>query len=224
MTDRELQIQETIDRYLANRLSDSERALVETKIVGDPAFRQEVELSEALRDGLRELQKQGGVAPLLKTRAWIWRRSASAIAASFIGLALGVAAVLLYQRLGSVQHELAPAPGNLVVAALRFERTRGDGATDVTWRRSRAPALLEMQFDVGLDAASGYSVFIERIGAGADTPVLKANAASSSADGIVAISIHSTLLAPADYRIRLESQPASQLHPDPTLYVLRIAD
>jgi hypothetical protein len=128
MTDREQGTQETIDRYLANRLSDAERELVETRIVGEPAFRHEVELTEALRDGLHELQKQGKVAPLLKTRTGIWPRSPFAIAASVMALALGIAALLYYQRLERVRHELAAAPGELVVATLRFERTRGGEA------------------------------------------------------------------------------------------------
>ncbi len=224
MTDSDQGTQETIDRYLANRLSDTEREVVESRIVGDPPFRHEVELTAALRDGLRELQKQGKVTPLLKTRTGIWPRSPVAIAASVMALAFGVAALLFYQRLERVQHEMAAAPGELVVATLRFERTRGAEAADVVWQRTSAPALLEMQFDVGLEAASGYSVVIERVGAGADTPVLKANAAWSSSDGMASLSIHSALLEPGDYRIRLEPQPASPLHPDPTVYTLRIAD
>ena len=225
MTDREQGIQETIDRYMANRLSDAEREVVETRIVGDPAFRHQVELTEALRDGLRELQKQGKVAPLLKTRTGIWPRSPFAIAASVIALALGVAALLFYQRLERVRHELAAIPSELVVATLRFERTRGgEAGPDVTWQRTAAPAQLEMQFDVGLEAASGYRVFIERIGTGADTPVLRANAASISADGTVSLSVSSALLEPGDYRMRLEPQPLSPMHPDPTVYTLRVAD
>ena len=52
MTDRDQGNQKMIDRYLANHLNDTERELVETRIVGDPGFRHEVELTEALRDGL----------------------------------------------------------------------------------------------------------------------------------------------------------------------------
>jgi len=224
MTDRDQGTQESIDRYLANRLNDAERELVETRIVSDPPFRHEVELTEALRDGLQELQKQGKVAPLLKTRTWMWRRSPFAIAASVMALALGIAALLLYQRLEPKRHELAVAPGELVVATLRFERTRGGEVADVTWQRTAAPALLEMQFDVGLEAAPGYSVLLERIGAGVDTPVLKTNAVWINTDGIVSLSIDSALLEPGDYRIRLDPQPASPMHPDSTVYTLRIAD
>lgn len=224
MTDKQQGNQETIDRYLANRLSDAERELVETRIVGDPVFRHEVELTEAMRDGLRELQKQGEVAPLLRPRSWMWRRSPFAIAASVLALALGVTTLLLYQRLESERHELSAAPGELVVATLRFERTRGSQAgPDVTWQRTSAPTLLELRFDVGLETALGYSVLIERVGAGADTTVLMTKAVWISSEGDVSLSIHSALLKPGDYRIRLEPRPASPMHPEPTVYTLRIA-
>jgi hypothetical protein len=214
-----------IDRYLANRLSDSEREVVETRIVGEPGLRHEVELTEALRDGLRVLQKQGNVAPLLKTRTGIWPRSPFAIAASVLALAAGVAALLFYQRLDRVRHEMAAAPSELVVATLRFEQTRGgDEGPDVTWQRTAAPALLDMQFDVGLDAARGYRVSIDRIGAGTDAPVLKADAAAVSPDGIASLSIRSGLLKSGDYRIRLDPRPVDPSHADPTIYTLRITD
>lgn len=216
MTDKDQGNQETIDRYLANRLSYAERESVETRIVGEPGFRREVELTEALRDGLRELQRQGKVAPLLQTRTWMWRRSPYAIAASVMAMALGVAALLLYQRLERVQHDLAAAPGTLVVATLRFERTRGgDEGPDVIWQRSSAPALLDMQFDVGLEPAPAYNILIEKIATDA-APVLKANTASISPDGIVSLSVQSALLSPGDYHISLE--------PGAIVYTLRITD
>lgn len=220
MTDRDQGNQELIDLYLANRLGDAERELVETRIVDDPAFRREVELTEALQDGLRELQRQGKVAPLLRTRTWMWRRAPFALTASILALAIGVPALLLFQRLEGVQHA---APRELVVATLRFEQTRGgEDGPDVSWRRPATPALLEMQFDVGLDAASGYNILIEKTGT--DMPVLKANVASISPDGVASLSINSALLAPGDYRIRLDPTPMNPTHPDAVIYVLRIND
>ena len=225
MTDRDQVTQETIDRFLANRLNDAERAVVETRIVGDPSFQREVELTEALREGLRELQKQGKVAPLLRPRTWMWRRSPLAIAASVMALALGIAALLLYQRLERVRHELAVAPGQLVVATLRFERTRGGGdVPDVTWQRTAAPTQLNMQFDVGLEPAMGYKAVIKRVDASAETTVVLVTLVGIEAGGEVSLSFDSAFLEPGDYQIRLEPQPASPMHPEPMIYTLRIAD
>lgn len=217
MTDSKQGFHETIDRYLANRLSETERELVETRIVGDPDFRQEVELTQALRDGLRELQKQGEVAPLLRPRAWIWRRSPFVIAASVLTLAIGVSALLF---LGRAERR----PAALVVASLQFEHTRGGAAgPDATWQRAESPALLEMRFDVGPEPAPSYGVLIERTGSGADTTVFNAASVGIGLDGQLTLSVNSALLEPGDYRIQLVPRSPAQDHPEPIVYTLRIA-
>lgn len=225
MTESKHGIHESIDRYLANHLGDAERESVETRIVGDPAFRHEVELTAALRDGLRELDRQGRVAPLLKTRTGIWPRSPIAIAASILALALGVAALLFYQRIEHVRRDLAAAPGKLVVATLRFEQTRGaETGPDMTWQRPSQPTVLEMRFDVGLEPAADYSVVIERLQPGAEPLVVLSKRTVPSADGTVPLTVDSAVLASGDYRIHLAPQPASSMTSDPTAYTLRITD
>ena len=217
MTDSKHGIHETIDRYLANRLNDAERELVETRIVGDPDFRHEVELTQALRDGLRELQKQGEVAPLLRPRTWMWRRAPFAIAASVLALAIGVGALLYFERMDT-------QPAELIVASLHFERTRGaEPGPDVTWQRSAVSTLLEMRFDVGLEPATSYGVLIERVGPAVDTTVFTASSVGVGLDGQLALSINSALFVRGNYRIRLEPQPAGPNAPEPITYALRIA-
>jgi hypothetical protein len=109
------------------------------------------------------------------------------------------------------------------VATLRFERTRGDLAgPDVAWSRPAAPTLLEMRFDVGLEPAPGYQVFIEKIGTGSVTNLLMSALAGTDANGEVAISIDSKLLEPGNYRIRLDPQPGDAMQEEPTVYTLRV--
>ncbi len=190
---------------------------METRIVGDADFRQEVELTQALRDGLRELQKQGEVAPLLEPRTWMWRRSPFAVAASVLALAIGVGAFLYFERTAS-------NPPALVVASLQFEHTRGaEPGPDVTWQRMESPTLLEMRFDVGLSPAPSYGVLIERTSPAADTTVFTAASVGIGLDGQLALSINSAMLEPGDYRIRLEPQPPGPDHLEPVIYTLRIA-
>ena len=223
MTDIDAENQDLIDRYLANRLGDAERAMVETRIVGEPAFRREVELTEALRDGLRELQAQGEVAPLLRPRRWMWSRSPFAIAASILALVFGLSSYLLYQRLDQSRQEFRPASDEMVVATLRFERTRsGAEAPDISWQQTEAPTLLEMHFDVGLEPAAGYRVFLEQIDSSGDPILLLATRAAMGPAGDVSISLHSALLRPGEYRIRLEPQPATSTDQEPIAYTLRI--
>ena len=223
MTDIYAGNQEIIDRYLANRLSDAERELVETRIVGEPAFRREVELTEALRDGLRELQAQGEVAPLLRPRTWVWSRSPFAIAASILALVFGLSSYLLYQQLEQSRREFSPASGEMLVAALRFERTRGGAeGPDVSWRQAAAPTLLDMNFDIGLEPAAGYQVFLEQIGPNRDSTLLLETRAGIGPEGNVAISLHSALLEPGNYRIRLEPLPSASMDQESIVYTLRV--
>jgi hypothetical protein len=225
MTESNQGIHGSIDRYLANRLSSAEREIVETRIVGDSAFRQEVELTTALRDGLRQLDKQGKIAPLLRARTGIWPRTPIAIAASILALALGICALLLYQRFEPLHRNLAAAPHDLVVAVLSFEQTRGtNDEPNVTWQRPAKPTRMEMRFDVGLEPAASYGVLIERMQAAAAPQEVLSIEAATAEDGTVSISVDPVGWASGDYRIRLEPKPAGAASPESTYYRLRITD
>lgn len=216
MTEKHLGSQEIIDRYLANRLGDAEREMIETRIVRDAGFRNEVELTEALRDGLQQLEKQGQLEPLLRSRTWMWRRAPFAIAASVLACAFGIATFLLYRPVDDSRRELA-------TETLRFAQTRSsEERPDVIWQRSPVPTRMELRFDVGLEPAAEYRVVIDQASTDAAAPVFEARTGSTG-DGEVSISIDSTLLEPGDYRIRLEPQAPDALR-EPTTYTLRVAD
>lgn len=216
MTDISPEDRELINRYLANQLSDSEVAVLETRIVADPGFRNEVELTEALRDGLRELQSRGEIAPLLSHRqqAW-WRRPRVALAASVAVIALGAASFLIFQRMDSGHEETA-------VAMLHFEHLRSAGAgPDVVWRQTGVPTRLEMRFDVGLEPAGSYRVLVERMTDGAAVRVLEATA-TMTPDDEATLAVESALFEPGDYEITLRPQPPAEFR-EPVTYALRIA-
>lgn len=215
MTDISPEDRELIDRYLASRLSESEVTVVETRIVADPGFRNEVELTEALRDGLRELQKRGEITPLLSHRYAWWRRPRVALAASVAAIALGTASFLIFQRMDSGRDAM-------VVASLRFEQLRSAGAEpDVVWRPTGLPTRLEMRFDVGLEPAGSYRVVVERMTDGAAVLVLEA-AATMTPDGEATLAVESALFEPGDYEITLRPQPPAESR-EPVTYALRIA-
>ena len=215
MTDISLKDRELINRYLARGLADAEALVVETRIVEDPVFRNEVELTEALRDGLQELQNRGEIAPLLSQRHTGWRHPRFALAASVAAIALGTASFLLYQRLDAGNHEL-------VVASLNFEHTRSaDAAPDVVWQPTGVPTRLQMQFDVGLEPAAAYHVVIERMTDGAAVRVLETTARMAP-DGVATIAVESAQFEPGDYEITLRPEPPSESR-EPVAYALRIA-
>jgi hypothetical protein len=215
MTDIRVDDKDLIDRYLANRLTDAEVSMVETRIVEDTRFRNEVELTEALRDGLQELQRRGEITPLLSPRPDVWRRSRFALAAALAAVTVGTASFLLYQRMGA-------DTGAYAVASLHFELTRGgDGRPDVEWQQTGEPTRLEMSFDVGPEPAAAYRVAIERVAGELRLPALAAEAATS-ADGEALLTVDAAALEPGDYRITVAPRPpAASL--EPVVYALRIA-
>lgn len=215
MTDISPEDRELIDRYLANRLSESEVTVVETRIVADPGFRNEVELTEALRDGLRELQSRGEITPLLTHRHAWWQRPRAALAASVAVVALGAASFLIFQRMDGTGEDL-------IVASLRFEHLRSTVTEpDVVWQQTGVPTRLEMRFDVGLEPAGSYRVVVERMTDGAAILVLEAEA-TMTPGGEATLAVESALFEPGDYEITLRPQPPAQSL-EPVTYALRIA-
>jgi hypothetical protein len=204
MTDISLEDHELICRYLARRLTEAEELMLESRIVEDPVFRNEVELTAALKDGMHELEGRGEVSRLLTGDGGSRRRLHIALAASLGAFTLGLVSFLFYQQ----REELAPAA---VTETLNFEQTRGSGAqADVAWERSSAPTQLEMRFDVGPEPAAAYQVTISRTDDDAAEATVGLEIATSS-DGEVVLSIDGALLEQGDYEIRLEPRPATAL-------------
>lgn len=210
MTDISPEDRELIDRYLANRLTGTEAHVVETRIVEDSVFRNEVELAAAFRDGLRELRDRGELTPLLSPRATTWRHPRFAVAASASAVALGLASFLVYQR-------LTTDPAAAASESLVFEhrRSAANGA-DVTWERSGA-GLLELRFDVGADPAPAYEVVITR---GADRGEWLRTTAATAPGGEAVLRVDARPFAPGDYAIRLAA-PSS---PESLAFTLRVVD
>lgn len=202
MTDNSQDNHELIRRYLANRLSETEELMVMTRIVRDPQFRNEVEVTAAFREGIRELEKRGKLSPLLGSQTRRWSRAQFAVAAVVAIVAMGG---LMSFLLDQPSNESAPM---VIAETLRFETKRGDGPlADVTWHQSGRPVRLEMRFDVGPDRAGNYRVTLERV-SGAAIVSMADGSIPVSSGGEVVLFLDGTLLEPGDYEIRLEPQPA----------------
>ncbi|MCH5376375.1 MAG: hypothetical protein JJ992_20590, partial [Planctomycetes bacterium] len=90
---------ELIDRYLAGQLDAETLQQVETRIVADPEFRHELELTEGLRAGLRALERRGGIAEQIQPPLRFWQRPAYALAASVAAAALALTSLALINEL-----------------------------------------------------------------------------------------------------------------------------
>jgi len=216
MTDISPEEAELIRRYLAGSLSEKELRMVETRMVEDPEFRNEVELTQALRQGLRELEKRGEIAPLLSPRRAFWSPPRVALAASLATVAFGAASFLFFSRPDS-------APPGVITEALHFEQTRGsDREPDATWARTSPANRLELHFDVGLEPAPAYDVVIERVSGQESTPVLELDAVTTD-DGEAVVTLDGALLEPGDYELQLIPRPEASERPavDYTLRVTR---
>jgi hypothetical protein len=215
---------ELIDRYLTDRLTDDEVAAVEARIISDPSFRHEVEVTEALRAGLRRLDGADGIEPLLSDASTsqpartvadravpVWSRPAYALAASVAAIGLGILTLLLY---GQLQQErelsatlretatVAPLAAARRQTALSFASLRSS-TEPVAIRVPSEPVMYEMAFDVGAEPAAAYTLTFVRPAAHGDVVVFSAPQVAPEGDGLVRLSIHSALLAPGEYVVQI---------------------
>jgi hypothetical protein len=218
ISDREL-----IDRYLAERMTEDEVLSVETRIVADPGFRHEVEVTEALRAGLRRLDEADGLEALLggsgrhgKTDHSVafWARPSYALAASVATIGLGVLALVLYGQLKQ-ERELSTVsrPVEMVTqfgptqrrTPVAFASLRSSSES-VSIQLPSEPVLYEMAFDVGAEPAGEYALTIVRHAPQGDAVVFSAARVAPESDGLLRLSLHSALLAPGDYVVQLMPQ------------------
>lgn len=215
-------------RYLTGSLTEEERAMFEERILTDPAQREDIELTHAMREGIRELAKRGELSALMSEQRTFWGRPIFGIAASVAAMVFAAISILLYTRADNSAdglvafNSLAPPASRDV---LHFELTRGGNSTpDVTWRRTPRPIFLDLELDVGIEPASDYAVSLEVLSGDTKTPILVFPSVSPGSHGFVLLSIHSNLLIAGDYGIRLEPRPAEVNGAQPMVYSLRIVD
>lgn len=200
MTDISQKDHELIRRYLAGRLTAEEVVMLETRIVREAQFRRELDLTTALRDGLRELEARGEIDGLLDKSRARRHRPAMAIAAS---LALVVGSLTILYLVDRPQSpRLATA-----TESLHFERTRAvSSESTVTWKLGSAPTRLRLLFDVGAAPMTQYRVVLQQLTADATLPVMT-SVEAASAEGEVVLKLDDSLLAPGDFEIRLSPVP-----------------
>lgn len=207
---------ERIDDYAADRMADAERDAFAARIAAEPALRRELELTDALREGLATLEARGELAPLLSADRARRRPGFAVAAAAAAGLA-GLTALVLFQQLERTRDGLAranlalqrattTAPAGLVT--LRLMQTRDAGAgPDLSWQRPARATMLDLRLDPGPSPAAAYAVRITRVQPPDDLLLLALERVATGEDGELALRLHSGLLAPGDYRVELEPAP-----------------
>jgi hypothetical protein len=204
---------ELVNRYLAGQASDDEIRSIETRIVGDAGFRREVELTEALRGGLRELHRDGQLPTSLSHNPPFWQRPSYSLAASSVAGILAILSYVLFDQLSQTRQSLASLASQLTdstpsatsrVQVLRVAQTRGESSSpDAEWHRSQEAAVLELRLDAGLPPEPEYQLSLHRLAGNSPVPILDIPRLFPSDDGEVVMSLHSSLLNPGDYSLTL---------------------
>ena len=186
-----------------------------TRIFEEPRFATEVELTAALKDGFRELDRRGELSALLNRARFRWPRPKIALAAALCVAALGsLLSLMLYQLPGNTTADAA-------TQTLYFETSRsGASKADVTWHRTAASDRLTLRFDVGIEPAAWYRVTMRHIVDGrAPSTIATVNTASSG--GEVVLMLDGALLEPGDYDATLDPIPPGESNTT-VRYTLRV--
>lgn len=177
-----------VDRYLAGKLSDEELAEFEERVTWDRELLDELELSEKLRDGMRDVGAESGPqsAPFAGTRVRWPVSSIYAAAASFVG---GVMLTALIMS--------APEPpgfsDSVPVSVMALEAFRSETGPQLV---IDPEALAVLLVDVS-DRASGHAATLTR--RPDDLTVWSASGVRAGEDGRLALGIPGRLLSPGDY-------------------------
>lgn len=225
-----------LQRYRAGRLDDAARDTLEARLVSEPSLRRELQLDDAMRDGLAHLESRGNLARLL---AEPYRASVRtlAVAASIAALAFGITSLFLWRELTHERQEVArtrtlPAPtihgdssteGSVARLYVTNIRSAG-GRPDFTWKRSAGVGTVMLSLETGLDPAGAYAVSIERVVADRPAPLVELPRTTTDAHGIVVLSLTSALLTPGDYSISVHAAGVASDDTEPVVFHLRVTD
>ena len=221
----------TANRYLADQLTDAERAVFEARLLDDAAAMRELEATARFKLGLQKLRNSRRLDELVNepTRRVPWLLTAAA------------AAALLVLSIGVLRWNAAPAPmlaatvtslvdrdgAHLVVSNVYavFHQRAGEGTYDALLPLPPSRQAIELRVlpDAGPQQPPPYRASLTRIPISGDTSA-EATAAiadlSPAADGFVSIFVDSAQLRPGDYQLDLTSQAVPRI--ESTAFVIRV--
>lgn len=199
-----------VERYLQGRLTPDEAQAFEEAYLSDPALLDELQLTDRLREGIRDAAAAGELgepasAATASARASRWRATFGSVpyaaaATVLLGVSLVFSAALLVENRGLEQAsgpESRAAPTRL----LPLVSVRGDAAN-----RLEAPPAGEwavLLVDAGFTDYDDYRATLTR-SAGGEVAALEG--LSPSYDGRVGLGVPGSALTPGDYELRLEGR------------------
>lgn len=202
---------ESVQDYIAGRMTDADRQEFENQLIDDPSLARELETSLRLREGLEILRDRHKLPPQTARR----RRSAMLA----IGASTAAASVLLMVYLGlrharpsspvmaaslAVMHEHTIAP-LLVSERYAFAKIRGAGELPVLDLPANGALELRALTSV-TDASQTFLVSLERMQGQRTVRIGAVAHLTPDAEGFVAVYVDASNLEPADYWLNVESE------------------
>lgn len=214
------------NRYLADQLTDEERAAFEERMLSDPDVLREVEATARFKVGLAQARERGELEPLLVPERG--RARYVAVAAILAVIAIGT----------SLWRDRVPPPAPLLATSLQqladrgarisagsqftLQRTRSDDEVDarIPLPAQRAAIRLRVLPDAGV-AGSSHDVSLRRVADGEGDDRAAATIPDLRADdaGYIEFFIDSATLRPGVYRLEVDAAT-----PDAGTFLIRFED
>jgi|GEM_PF-1795162 len=193
-----------VDRYLAGQLDAREQRHFEEHFIGCGMCQEELELTERLRTGLRDMAVTVRSAPPARAlpAAGVSAAPRYAMAASAVLAASLIAAGLGYDGYKGSGETAGPA----VAEVFPIHSTRSAAETSSRVRLSSPEAAAVLLVDPGRTQRHDYRVVVSKLDVDGATTIAEVSGVRPSYEALVAISVPGSMLAPGPHLIQLEGR------------------
>lgn len=190
-----------VDRYLAGQLGAREQRRFEEHFIGCGVCQEELELTERLRTGFRDMAVTARSAPPARAlpAAGVSAAPRYAMAASAVLAASLIAAGLGYN--GSDE-----TAGPTVAEVFPIHSTRSVAETPSRVRLSSPEAAAVLLVDPGRTQRHDYRVLVSKLDGDGATTIAEVSGVRPSYEALVAISVPGSMLVPGPHLIQLEGR------------------
>jgi hypothetical protein len=214
-----------VARYLADKLSDSEREVFEAYFLEHREVLQELNQTARFKSGLIDLDRSGTLKKLMRPREW-WRQPRMiAIAASLVFAVMAGGLWLRNQNSTPTLLAISIDPAMPLAGSLSIQRTRSS-SYDATIEIPKQSAAIKLRIRPDTGALpSQYRVAIGFFGTNdAVKSLSEVRGAKASADGFVEVYLDASKLSPAIYEIKISGDGGSNAANAPSSFLVEAVD
>jgi len=196
-------MRDVVERYLQGRLSEAEEAAFEEAYLSDPALLDELELTEKLQRGLRQVAAREPLPPQQRRSFWSTPQYAAA-ASTLLAVSLLASGLLFVEN--RELREAASEPAGGPTRLLELVAVRSDDAMTIA-----SPAPGERTVLLAYPGFGPYDRFDAVLTRGRDAAggiVWQARGLGADFEGMIAVDVSGDLLDPGDYSLTLRGRAA----------------